>query len=291
MVDGSSMPPGPVLRAKLLVARTLSEAAAARDDVLVSTGSALGRLGRRLTLRPHLREVIRPPTPIELNGIRFDVAADLAAYTGLPLTAVDALLRRRIDSFRAEWHLTPTELRVDDWYYRATTAYLFGNATHDPASLVATIEEHCGDARRVLDFGGGSGNLALALALAPKGWSVDYLERSALQKDFVRFRIHRYGLGERVRVLDDWNRLESNTYDLVCALDVFEHLGDLDTVLAELLPSIRLRGGLLESSPYVRNLSNPMHHEHQTLDSTLIVAGLELEVALPSGRLWRRVEY
>jgi hypothetical protein len=287
MVDGSSIPPGPVMRAKLLVARTLIEAVAARDAALVSTGGALGRLGRRLTLRPHLQEVITPPTPFELNGIRFDVAADLAEYTGLPAPTVDALLRRRLDSFRAEWYLTPSDLRVDDWYYRATTTYLFGNAAHDPTWLVNTIEKNCGDSGHALDFGGGTGNLALALA--GKGWTVDYLERSALQKDFVRFRVDRRAFGDRVRILDDWHRLRSDAYDLVCALDVLEHVADLEFLLSEeLLPAIRIGGSLVESSPFVRSLSNPMHHEHEGLESILEVARFALVVDQPECRIWRR---
>ena len=49
----------------------------------------------------------------------------------------------------------------------------------------------------------------------------------------------------------------------------------------------RLLPSLLESSPFVRNVSNPMHHEHSGLDAMLERAGLRLEAATADGRLWR----
>ena len=135
----------------------------------------------------------------------FDVIDDLRRYTGLDAGQVQDLVARRTDSFRAEWLLTPSEHRIDDWFYLSSGTYLFGNAIHDPRPVLETLTRVCGSGGRVLDFGGGSGNLALALAAA--GWSVDYLERSALQKDFVAFRVDRYGLGDRLRILNAWDRL------------------------------------------------------------------------------------
>jgi SAM-dependent methyltransferase len=276
----------PVLRAKLAVTRARIDFAARRDETAVRAGGALARLGRRIALSPHLHETIGIPGATEVEGFRFDVMTDLAAYTGLPAARLDALVRRRSDSFRAEWFLAPRGLRLDDWFYLSSTTYLFGNAIHDPIPLVRILERHCGRSGRALDFGGGTGNLALALAAV--GWSVDYLERSALQKDFVSFRIQRYDLDEQVRVLDDWRPIEANTYDLVSAVDVLEHVEDLEHVLVNrLLPSIRSGGALAESSPFVRNLSNPMHYEHSGLATLLEQHDFTCEADEPECRLWR----
>jgi 2-polyprenyl-3-methyl-5-hydroxy-6-metoxy-1,4-benzoquinol methylase len=92
---------------------------------------------------------------------------------------------------------------------------------------------------------------------------VDFVERSALQKDFVRFRIEKHGLQDRIRVLDQWTPLAPGAYDAVCAIDVLEHLESLEEILANLLQSIRPGGVLAELSPFVRNTSNPMHHERR----------------------------
>jgi len=230
------------------------------------------------------------PAPLECGDRSFDVRDDLAAYTGLPLNEVDRLLQRRTDSFRAEWYLTPPAVRRDEWFYRSSLTYLFGNAVHvhEQPELLATILGHTGSNGRALDFGGGTGNLALGLAAG--GLTVDFLERSALQKDFVAFRLHRHGLGDSVRVLDDWEPLDPGAYDAVCALDVLEHLEHLDETLHDnLLPSIRSGGLLIESSPFVRNVSNPMHHEHAQLDELLRREGFVLETEDALCRVWRRL--
>lgn len=260
-------------------------ATAVYDRALVAAGTAAGRLGRRLLLHIHRDEAVTAPAPVEFGGRRFDVGADLEEYTHLPRATIDALLRREHDSFRLEWHLAPDALRVDDWYYLSSSAYLFGNASHDPAPVVAVVEQHVGRTGQALEFGGGTANLALALAAL--GWSIDYLERSALQKDFVRFRVEKHGFEGRVSVLDDWRPLQRGRYDLVCALDVFEHVLHIESLLGKVVASIRTGGVLLESSPFVRNLSNPMHHEHAGFDELLIAKGLRLEHETPECRIWR----
>jgi SAM-dependent methyltransferase len=279
----------PVLRAKLAVTSARIGASERQADALVAVGSVLGRAARRLLLRVHADERIPLPQPLVVAGTSFDVLDDLQAYTGLPDPVVAGLVQRRLDSFRAEWFLAPEELRADDWYYRATSAYLFGNAVHlhGADALVRLIEQEQPTSRRALDFGGGTGNLALALAAL--GWSVDHLERSALQKDFTRFRLTRYALEGRVTVLDDWEPLERDAYDLICAIDVLEHVHDLNgVVLDRLLPALRRDGTFVEASPFHRTLSNPMHHEHTHLDELLGSAGLTLAEVRDGYRVWRQ---
>jgi 2-polyprenyl-3-methyl-5-hydroxy-6-metoxy-1,4-benzoquinol methylase len=277
-----------LLPAKLAVTRLHIGARERRDRVLAHFGATLGRLGRRSVLRIHRHEQVAQPDPIVVGEQQFDVIDDLRRYTGLGDKQVRALVARRTDSFRAEWLLTPAENRSDDWFYLSSATYLFGNAVHDPRPLLDTLTRCCGSNGRVLDFGGGSGNLALALAAA--GWSVDYLERSALQKDFVAFRIARHNLGDRLRVLNVWDPLPPESFDLVCAIDVLEHVEDLEALLRDsLLTSVRPGGALAEASPFVRTLSNPMHHEHEGLEEIMASAGFRLEVEESPCRVWRKV--
>jgi 2-polyprenyl-3-methyl-5-hydroxy-6-metoxy-1,4-benzoquinol methylase len=253
---------------------------------MVRGGASVALAGRRLLLRPWKDETFDFPAPLVGSGVQVDVIDDLVAYTRLPRERVLDLLHRRHDSFRAEWHLVPPPLRVDDWFYLSSSTYLFGNATHDPGPLLSPLDAHLVLGGRALDFGGGAGNLAIALAL--QGWEVDYLERSALQKDFVAFRRDRHALGA-LQVLNDWNPLPVDRYDLVCAFDVFEHVAELEALLRdELVPAVRNGGVLAELSPFVRNLSNPMHHEHRILDGTLSAFGFQLEAAYPEVRVWRK---
>lgn len=279
--------PGAILRAKLAVAALRISLGEGIDRTSLALGARLVDAGRRTLLLPHRAEAVSPPAPLVVGGVRLDVVGDLVEYTGLSRPVVEQLVRRRIESFRSEWYGSPPELRSDAWYYRATHAYLFGNAVHVHESpVVLDVLNGLASPGLALDFGGGTGNLAMGLCLS--GWEVDHLERSAIQKDFVRFRADRHALGARLRVLDDWKPLEAGRYDLVCALDVLEHVPDLDAALHGLLPSVKVGGVLFESSPFERTVSNPMHHEHRTLEASLAPAGFALRDSTPCGRVWRR---
>jgi hypothetical protein len=218
-------------------------------------------VGRQLLLRPWRKESVRIPDPITLAGAASDIVNDLAVYSGLPEERVIELLRRQHTSFRAEWHLTPEPLRTDAWFYLSSSTYLFANAVHDPRPLVERLSEHTAERGRSLEFGGGTGNLAIELQRDLRG----------------------------LRVLNTWRPLERGVYRLVTAVDVLEHVPDLEQFLRErLLPAIGSGGLLAEASAFVRNISNPMHHEHRTLDDTLAAGGLELEGDYPEGRVWRK---
>jgi len=180
----------------------------------------------------------------------------------------------------------PPPLHNEDWFYLSSRTYLFANAVHDGEGVADVLRGHLGSASDVLDFGGGTGNLALALAA--RGHRVDFVERSALQKDFVRFRIDKHGLQDRIRVLDQWTPLAPSAYDAVCAIDVLEHLESLEEILANLLQSIRPGGVLAELSPFVRNTSNPMHHEAEaTFFRVMQTEGFSCTQQIERFRLWR----
>lgn len=229
------------------------------DDAAVAAGRALTHVSTRLLLYPHRRERIDVPGPVDVDGMRIDVIDDLVEYTGLAQDQVVSLVQRHPESFRTEWYSVPSAVRGEEWFYLASRTYLFANAVHDAESVANALSGFLPDKSDILDFGGGTGNLALALGT--RGHHVDYLERSALQKDFVRFRVEKHRLADRVRVLDQWTSLAPGGYDLVCAFDVLEHIESLAETLPDVLRAIRPAGMLAESSPFVRSASNPMHHE------------------------------
>ena len=247
------------VRSPLARARdTFGRARVITDSVSVAAGRALTRLGTSLLLVPHRGERVEVPSPITTDAAPIDIVDDLVAYTGLEREQVLDLIQRRHESFRVEWHAFPPALRNEGWFYLSSRTYLFANATHDGETIADSLDKLLPARCDILEFGGGTGNLALALAA--RGHAVDFVERSALQKDFVRFRVDRSGF-DRVRILDQWAPLERARYDLVCAFDVFEHVETLAETLDNVLSSIRPSGLLAESSPFVRNVSNPMHHE------------------------------
>jgi 2-polyprenyl-3-methyl-5-hydroxy-6-metoxy-1,4-benzoquinol methylase len=259
------------------------------DDAVTRIGRMFARAANTALLYPHRREQVELPGPIHVGTYSFDVVLDLIDYTGLARSQVEWLLRRKYESFRSEWHAFPEGLRTDQWFYTSSRTYLFANAVHfahgTEAELVGQSVERPGP---ILDFGGGSGNLSLALAAS--GYDVDYFEISALQKDFVRFRLERYGLTDRVQVLDRWQPIRRGNYGAVAAFDVLEHLPNLrETLVDDVVPSLLTTGFLIESSPFVRTSSNPMHHDDALgLEAFLAESGFQKVRDERAGRVWRR---
>jgi 2-polyprenyl-3-methyl-5-hydroxy-6-metoxy-1,4-benzoquinol methylase len=256
-------------------------------NTIVVIGTFVGRVGSWILLHLHAFERVVEPVPLTIGDRTFDTVDDLVVFTGLPRDTIIKLLHRKIDSYRVEWHLFPRQVRTDDWFYRSSRTYLFANAVHT-GDLANELFAFTPTGSHVLDFGGGTGGLALGLAAL--GAKVDYYEVSAVQKDFMRFRIDRYGLADRITVVNDWASLTHERYDVLYAFDVFEHLPELEATLRDkLLPSLKPAAQIVESSPFIRNFANPMHFEDATqLDSTLVLAGFREESRTAKYRLWRR---
>ncbi len=264
-------------------------------DRLVEQAPAVGeRLYRGADAAANLpfrSEQIDLPGTLVAGDVRLDVAGDLAAYTGLSRDVVEHELRTRTGaSFRAEWHATAPHLRQDRWFYLSSKTYLFANAVHFPDTSFVDhyVRPHVPAEARVLDFGAGTGNLALLLAAA--GMRVTVSELNALQRDFIRFRVARHGLGERVEVVDPWSDLPPAGFGAVVAVDVLEHLPDCRSVLEhELLPALARDGVLVENSPFVVNTANPMHHEDFGFEPFMDRAGFAVAANGGDGtRVWRR---
>ena len=279
-----------VRAAYLAVFRLKRRTSGALDAVAPRAAEGLFRGGTRLAFVPFRGERNPLPEPIE-SGIRIDIVGDLEAYTRLPRATLEReLVTRRDLSFRAEWHATPEDLRADHWYYLSSKGYLFANASHftEPAFVERFVKPHVPPGGRVLDFGGGAGNLTMLLAGA--GYDVSYFELGALQRDFVRFRVDRHGLRDRVSIIDWWGKAEPGSLDAVVAVDVLEHLDDCRSILEDhLLPALAPNGALIENTSFVVNVSNPMHHEDYGMDEHLRSAGMEVvETADDGTRIWRR---
>jgi SAM-dependent methyltransferase len=264
-----------------------------RDEAIEQHGpraaAALFAAAERAARVTHRHEHNDLPEPIVVDGERIDTTDDLQAFTGLPREVVeDVMTKRRHLSFRAEWLATPEPLRDDHWFYLSSKTYLLNNAVHfRDASFVDTwIAPHVPAGGRVLDFGGGSGELVLRCVA--RGLHAAHLELNALQRDFMRFRVHRHGLEDRVEVLDSWRELPPGAFDAIAAMDVIEHLPDPPAVLDGAIAALKPGGVLIEDSPFLVTASNPMHHTDFGLDAYLRGKGLEQVDGREGGtRVWR----
>jgi 2-polyprenyl-3-methyl-5-hydroxy-6-metoxy-1,4-benzoquinol methylase len=260
------------------------------DSAAPALAERLYALSDRVAFVPFRGEQNEVPVPVDVDGVRLDVVDDLAAYTGLePVDVRSALERRDALSFRSEWWATPAALREDHWFYLSSKTYLFGNAVHfpDAAFVDRFVTSHVPAGGRVLDFGGGAGGLTLALAA--RGFVPAYSDLNALQRDFLRFRVHRHGLADRVEVLDWWADLPADGFDTVVAVDVLEHLPNARPTVARLLDAVRPGGSLVERSPFQTSASNPMHHGDFGLQELLAARGFELVDGAEDGtNVWTR---
>ena len=260
----------------------------ARDTTAIAVGRSFSAGGRKLLLVPYRAERVDLPPPLVAGDHRFDVVQDLVEFTSLAPETVHALIARRIENFRTEWLQQPATLRDDHWFYLSSHTYLFANAVHfhDTPDVIEEISSLLSPGARVLDFGGGTGNLALALAA--RGFRIEYRELSALQRDFTRFRVQRHELQEHVSILDSWSALPAESYDAVCAFDVMEHLPDLPRTV-EQIASALVEGGLFIDTPsFSVGIFNPMHHEDPGLESLLHKHGLVLDRTFPAFRVWAK---
>ena len=261
-----------------------------RDRLAPDVARAAYRLADAAAWLPFAGESLEVPAPREVGGVTLDVVGDLAAFTDLSREAIEEIVRRRrMLSFRAEWYATPEPLRQDAWFYQSSKSYMFGNAVHVPADewVERFVRSHVANGP-ICEFGAGTGNLAMYLVA--RGHHVTVTELNALQRDLMRFRAARHGLDERLRVLDPWDAIPAQAFDAVIAVDVFEHLPDLQAVLdGELIPALTPRGVLVENSPFVANTANPMHHADFGMADHLRAAGF---VIVTEGadltRVWRR---
>jgi mycofactocin glycosyltransferase len=175
---------------------------------------------------------------LRLDGsanLKASVLSEIADYLGgADLDVVEQRCRNAVVELKEEWERRGTNAAdaadVEDFYVGSQT-YLFDlmwwhTLEYDltPLAYVVALrfaeEQGC---RRYLDFGSGVGSAGILFARY--GFHVSLADISAPLLAFAGWRLQRRGLTGTLLDLKARD-LQANTYDIVTAMDVWEHLAD-----------------------------------------------------------------
>lgn len=185
---------------------------------------------------------------------------DLAAYASLTTDEVRARMSNSPNLVVADkWkQLNPQTPEEINNFYSSCQEYLFDlamwNASDTFRSFIGMLPDVSGE--RILDFGAGLGSLSLLL----QNWGarVDYLGLPGFPFEFARFRAKRLGVFHKMGWLHSLDATRRR-YDLVIAIDVFEHLVDLPTELKRISRALKPGGLLFYHNNFGQQEFYPMH--------------------------------
>ncbi|KKL50970.1 hypothetical protein LCGC14_2300190, partial [marine sediment metagenome] len=177
----------------------------------------------------------------------------------------------------ALWHKFGSFDDETAWYEREDVGkhyvldLAFWHTTQLAPVLAGALEDVKG--QRVLDFGSGIGTSALMLAM--QGNTVDCVEINPELRKFTEYRMGKHLNGKRSMRFISGSTLPTKTYDMVIALDIFEHLPDPLAKLLQLTAALKPGGQMLTHSDWKADELHPMHHEtDMDWEKELLDAGL-----------------
>ncbi len=247
-----------------------------------------------------------------------EIISDLSEYTKIPINVVrDLVMNRQPYCYKREF--IEKKIPYNDFYNLASSYFIFGNAKHgtyidDMSKIIDKLikekmdqnpsnymlNKSRNDSVTIFEFGGGCGSLSLALKEKYRNSiEVSYNELSVIQKDFFKFRCYKKNLD--IRTIDDWTFNEPDeefirlfgSFDIVVALDVFEHIENYPKYLNKICKSIKNGGYLWEGSYFLENrASDPCHCVEDKWDYKEIIKShkfkLQPDQKMSEGNLWKK---
>ncbi|MBI5833790.1 MAG: class I SAM-dependent methyltransferase [Armatimonadetes bacterium] len=216
---------------------------------------------------------------------RFD---QLAAFTGESRELVLAKCHAGIVRTKEAWDSAPTASTAErEAFYGTTDAYLYELIVYeDPIP----VQQPAAEAQlRQFELAHGSGGLVLRSA---QYGPIAAYDISEVMRAFLRFRVARYypHLADRIQVLDEWASLPLESFDLVHAYHVLEHMDDPQDVLRRLAGLLKVGGHVHVIAPF--DAVGPEYPEHNpnlahlTVPDLFEAAGLEQVNTYPVG-VWQ----
>lgn len=255
-----------------------------RDEAALREAEGLGEL------RAEWRAALTLPGEPDL---RASLLREVALRRGIAdLGEVEQSFGRALGTMKDEWHriVRPGEPESVDRYYeiQATIDELMDwhSLQDDPSPLAYVLARQIATehgARRCLDFGSGVGSGAILFSRA--GIDMTLADVSSTLLDFCRWRLERRAI--RARFVDlKVEALPVESFDMVLAMDVFEHLVE-PTLAAENIHAALRPGGLLFARIHAEDDPERPQHVAQDFGPTFArMAELGLVEIWRDGWLW-----
>ncbi len=213
-----------------------------RDGTAVVADDKLLELKRRKVVEPYRK---RKKQALE----------EICAFTGEEIRTVEEKCEQAGLAATSLWRRnapeTGSEIRrfyqeSDFYVYELMKTEYNGGADE----LVENVLKEVGAGERVLDYGGGCGTLAIALAGA--GAKASHLDLPGRLLDFASFRFQRRGLQVEVLASEQGQPLPG-LYDTITCISVLEHLSEPEAVLRNLVEHVRPGGKLILEVDFEEN--------------------------------------
>src|SRR6185437_4643726 len=200
------------------------------------------------------------------TDLRISLLKEVAAYYRVSdLTEVDRSCDLAVDTVKSEWNTTidPRQRSSIESFYE-TKAHIYDlmnwHTLRDDsgplAHVVALQIARAHDVRSCLDFGSGVGSGGLLFCRADMDTTLADISTTLL--DFARWRFHLRGLTARFVDLNTTSLPEAG-FDMILAMDVFEHLVEPVEVAERLWRALK-PGGLLFARIHAE--TDPSHPQH-----------------------------
>ncbi|MFH1441522.1 MAG: class I SAM-dependent methyltransferase [Candidatus Omnitrophota bacterium] len=210
------------------------------------------------------------------------VAAEIGEYTKEPIDTVKKKFSLGLQSeggfhiFTNQENISTEKVRD---FYREADFYLYElplwNAQRNrPGNLLKIILPYLkrNGYKRILDFGGGTGDLCIELA--KNNLDVTYCEISKTSSEFAKWRFKRRNL--EVKIIKTLTEVGKN-YDCVVSFDVFEHVRELPELLKQINGILRKNGSMIFSGAFSGGTlhleENEFYNEFKNLDKLMIDSG------------------
>jgi len=205
--------------------------------------------------------------------------AEIALFSGESLAEVEGRCKRAVEAIGDDWneHVDAASRESVERYYDKSENYIYDlmwwhalQYDDSPLAYVTALDFARRRTKgRYLDFGAGVG--AGALLFARHGFDVALADISSTLLTFCRWRFSQRGLPAQFIDLKE-SQLPDNAFDIVTAMDVFEHLTDPVEAINLLHRALKPGGFLI--GRFAAEPADTSHPQHIVLDFEPVFARL-----------------